>query len=129
VALVSSCALRARAGDVAPAVRTFDTAIRHWQRLAATTHQLTTLRNLPVLLRRIDEPDLAAELVGLVQHDTVPTYGAEAHRLEEVREWASERLGAERFEKCFRRGQQRDRATVEDWALTELARIAADSHP
>lgn len=128
VALVSSCALRARAGDVRAAVRTFDTAIRHWQRLAATTHQLTTLRNLPVLLRRIDEPELAAELVGLVQHDAVPTYGAEAHRLEEVREWAFECLGAERFEKCFRRGQQRDRTTVEDWALTELARIGAGSH-
>lgn len=127
VALVSSCALRARAGDVGEAVRTFDTAIRHWQRLAATTHQLTTLRNLPVLLRRIDEPGLAAELVGLVQHDAVPTYGAEAHRLADVRAWAWARLGADRFEECFHRGRQRDRTTVEDWVLTELAQIGARS--
>jgi len=121
VALVSSCALRARAGDSSEAALAFGTAIRHWQRLAATTHQLTTLRNLPTLLRRIDKAELAAELIGVVDHDVFPTYGVEADRLEEVRQWALGRLGAERFEDCARRGRLRDRSTVEEWVLTELA--------
>jgi predicted ATPase/DNA-binding SARP family transcriptional activator len=127
VALVSSCALRARAGDVGVALGTFDTAIRHWQRLGATAHQATTLRNLPVLLRRIGEAEFAAELIGVVEHDVVPTYGAEAKRLDQAHNWALERLGAERFEDHFRRGQQRDRATIENWTLTRLARFGADA--
>ena len=51
-AIVSACSLRARAGDPGEALAAFADAVRHWNRLANTTGQLTTLRNLAVLFGR-----------------------------------------------------------------------------
>src|SRR5690606_2667591 len=77
VALVSTCSLRARVGGMAEAMQTFDEVIRHWQGLADRTHQLTTLRNLVVLLARADAPAEAAELLGAVRRSDIPTFGEE----------------------------------------------------
>ena len=85
VALVSACALQARAGDVPGALSQFAEVIDHWAKLADNTHQLTTLRNLAVLLRRAGAPQAAAELLGALERDD-STYGEEAERLEAVRE-------------------------------------------
>jgi len=124
VALVSSCALHGRAGDEGRAARAFCEAIEHWRRLAATTHQLTTLRNLAVLLRRLDAPGPAAELLGFLDREDVPTYGDEARRLAGVRAWAGGRLGSERFAALEAEGRRRAEPAVVAWALATLARVA-----
>ena len=86
VARVSACSLRARAGDPHEAVGAFTSVIEHWRGQSTLKHQLTTLRNLTVLLERMGAVSEAAELLGSVQGDAVaPSYGEEAARLEEVR--------------------------------------------
>ena len=87
------------------------------RQLADRTHQLTTLRNLAVLLERADEPDAAAELLGAVDRTDVPTYGEEAARLEAVRAWTHERLGADRARRLADLGSARDVSAAARWAL------------
>jgi hypothetical protein len=125
VALVSSCSLRARVGDVERSLSSFAEAIRHWERLADRTHQLTTLRNLAVLLERADEPEAAAELLGAVDRTDVPTYGEEAARLETVRAWTYERLGADRARRLADLGSERDVSAAARWALEVVSVVAA----
>ena len=62
--VVSTCALRARAGDVPGALLEFAEVIEHWARLADHTHQLTTLRNLAVLLQRAGAPEADSRVAG-----------------------------------------------------------------
>lgn len=119
VARVSSCSLRARAGDAHEARQAFVLAIHFWRGLAATTHQVTTLRNLAVLVERLRKPEIAAELLGFLARQTVPTYGAEAARLDEVETWARQRLGGD-FTTRFAAGGARSLAATEDWVLTAL---------
>jgi predicted ATPase len=123
VALVSSCSLRARVGDVGRSLSTFAEAIRHWEELADRTHQLTTLRNLAVLLERADEPDAAAELLGAVDRTDVPTYGEEAARLEAVRAWTHARLGADRARRLAELGSARDISAAARWALDVVSAV------
>lgn len=121
VARISSCSLRARAGDVDNARRAFAETIHFWRRLSATTHQVTTLRNLAVLLRRIDRPDAAAALLGFLAGHPVPTYGAEAARLQEVESWTRERLSSDELDEGLSDGRTRSLAAIEDGVLAVLA--------
>jgi len=123
VALVSSCSLRARVGDVGRSLSSFAEAIRHWEELADRTHQLTTLRNLAVLLERADEPEAAAELLGAVDRTDVPTYGEESARLEAVRAWTHERLGADRARHLADLGTARDVSAAARWALAVVTAL------
>jgi len=120
VALVSACALQARAGDVPGALSQFAEVIDHWAQLADNTHQLTTLRNLAVLLQRAVAPEAAAELLGALERDD-STYGEEAERLEAVREWARAQLGGEVFATHVASGRERDVTAAAAWALDVLA--------
>ena len=81
-AIVSSCSLRARTGDPFEALGDFADAVNHWNRVANTPEQLTTLRNLAVLLQRVNAPEALAELLGAVDRSDTPTYGEEADRLD-----------------------------------------------
>ena len=116
VALVSACALRARAGDVPGALSQFAEVIEHWARLADHTHQLTTLRNLAVLLQRAGAPEATAELLGTLELDD-STYGQEAERLGAVREWARAELGEEAFTARVAAGRKRDISAAASWSL------------
>jgi predicted ATPase/DNA-binding SARP family transcriptional activator len=120
VALLSSTALRARMGDIERSLGTFERVIRHWIQLADHTHQLTTLRNLVVLLQRADDPEGAAELIGAVERDDVPTYGEEAARIGAVLDWAIERLGPEEVEQLVADGRGRDVSAAAHWALDRI---------
>jgi predicted ATPase/DNA-binding SARP family transcriptional activator len=126
VALVSSCSLRARVGEVGLSLASFGEAIRQWEQLADNTHQLTTLRNLAVLLRRADAPEAAAELLGAVERTDVPTYGPEAERLEAVRAWAVDRLGPVAFEQRATAGSTRDIASAAAWARDVIDALRAE---
>ncbi len=119
VALVSSCALQARVGDVSRALEQFADAIQHWIELADYTHQLTTLRNLAVLFQRAGAAEAAAELLGaLERHDS--TYGEEAERLTAVRGWAFEQLGEVEFKVHADAGRERDVPATATWALVVI---------
>jgi predicted ATPase/DNA-binding SARP family transcriptional activator len=96
VARLSECSLRARAGDVGSALDAFGSVIRHWRRCGSNIHQLTTLRNFVVLLRRVGAAPEAAELLGAVRSfELRPTYGDEAARLDAADEWVRSELGDE----------------------------------
>ena len=75
VALVSACALQARAGDVPGALSQFAEVIDHWAQLADNTHQLTTLRNLAVLLRRAGAPRGRSRVAGRARARTTRPTG------------------------------------------------------
>ena len=122
VALVSSCALQARVGDVSRAFGQFADAIHHWIELGDHTHQLTTLRNLAVLLQRADAAEAAAELLGALGRDD-STYGEEAERLAAVREWAVGRLGEEAFAARVEAGRLRDVPAAAAWAVELIAAL------
>jgi predicted ATPase/DNA-binding SARP family transcriptional activator len=119
VALVSACALQARAGDVPGALTQFAEVIDHWVQLADHTHQLTTLRNLAFLLQRAGAPEATAELLGALELDD-STYGQEAERLGGVREWAHAQLGEGAFATRFAAGRNRDISATAAWALGVL---------
>lgn len=114
---MSYCSLRARIGDPGEALDAFAEAVGHWSRLANTTQQLTTLRNLAVLFERADAPEALAELLGAVDRGGVPTYGQEADRLGDARAWAVGRLGTARFAQLTGAGAVRDVAAAADAAL------------
>jgi predicted ATPase/DNA-binding SARP family transcriptional activator len=120
VALVSSCALQARVGDVSRAFGQFADAIHHWIELGDHTHQLTTLRNLAVLLQRAGAADAAAELLGALGRDE-STYGEEAERLAAARAWAVRELGEEEFKTRAEAGRSRDVPATAAWALDLIA--------
>ena len=106
---MSSCSLRARTGDPGEALDAFAEAVRHWIRLANTTQQLTTLRNLAVLFQRADEPEALAELLGAVDRSAVPDLrrrGGPARH--DARAWAKRRLGPARFAELTAVGAARD---------------------
>ena len=115
VARVALCSLQARRGELDDAVPRFVDVLDHWRRQGATTHLVTTLRNLAVLLQRLDRPTAATELLGTLDEVRgVPTWGDEADRLDDVRRWAEQRLGAPAAEAAARTGAARtvDEATL-----------------
>jgi predicted ATPase len=125
VARVSACSLRARVGDPGEAIGAFAAVIDHWRREGARTHQLTTLRNLVVLLARIGSARQATELLGAVENDTVaPTFGEEAARLAAARRWAVEALGHDEARRCLDAGAA---LTLDDAALSALAWLSGDA--
>lgn len=50
-----------------------------------------------MLFQRAGAPEALAELLGSVDRGDVPSYGQEAERLGQAREWAITRLGPIRF--------------------------------
>ena len=123
-AIVSSCSLRARVGDPHEALGTFGEAVRHWLHVANTTQQVTTLRNLAVLLQRTDAPEALADLLGTVDRSDVPTYGEEADRLNDARAWAATRLGTARFTELTAAGASRDITAAANHALHVIDALA-----
>lgn len=129
VARVSDCSLRARAGDTADALAAFASVIRHWRRCGAAIHQLTTLRNLVVLLQRVGAAAEAAELLGTVRTlELRPTYGDEAARLDVADQWARSVLGDEELGRRLAAGAARnlDEASLHALSWIERLRTSAD---
>lgn len=94
VARVSATSLRARADDPEAALGPFAAVINHWRGQGNGPLQATTLRNLVVLFHRLGAAPEVAQLLGSTQRGAVaPTFGDEARRLDEAREWATAQLG------------------------------------
>jgi tetratricopeptide (TPR) repeat protein len=120
IALLSWNALQARVGDIDQSLAAFGRVIRHWIQLADHTHQLTTLRNLVVLLQRAGDAPGAAQLIGAVDREDVPTYGEEAVRLGAVRDWAIVKIGQDEVERLVGQGRELDVAGTAEWALARI---------
>ena len=118
-ALISSTSLRSRVGDPDDALVQFRSVIRLWNDCGEQTHQLTTLRNLVVLLRRLGLAEIAAQLLGSVDAAGA-TYGDESRRLDEVREWVSAELGEQRTGELAAIGATRDSFRAAEWVLDAL---------
>ncbi|MGH3932248.1 MAG: hypothetical protein ACRDTF_19985, partial [Pseudonocardiaceae bacterium] len=123
-ARLSACSLRSRCGDAADALAAFAAVIDHWRRRGDLVHQLTTLRNLAVLLQRVGAAAEAAELLGAVDTATLaPTFGAEAARLAVVRDWVFAVLGETAARRHQEAGAARDVGAAADVALEHLAAL------
>jgi predicted ATPase/DNA-binding SARP family transcriptional activator len=122
VARVSLTSLEARAGEPAPALRSFDAVIRHWLLRGDNTHLLTTLRNLVGLLARVGSDVAAAELWAAVDSPRLaPTYGDEGRRLDAARETLVARLGPGGFAAAAAVGAARDVPAAATAALAAIA--------
>lgn len=122
VAMVSATSLRARAGERRTALETFASVIDHWRGQGNLPYQLTTLRNLVVLLQRMGAAPQAAELLGAVGDGSVaPTFGEEAERLDRARAWLHDQMSRDELRRLTARGAAR---TVDQAAVAALEWIA-----
>ena len=120
-------ALQARHGDPAAALSSFAEVITYWRQTSNDVHTLTTLRNLPTLLQRINAAESCATVLGAVlRADISPTFGEEALRLKAAQAWAARTLGRTSFERAYRVGAAC--RTLDDAARTALQLIEKLRH-
>jgi predicted ATPase/DNA-binding SARP family transcriptional activator len=119
-ALVSATTVRARHGDAAEALDSFAAAIGHWHSLGDWAHQTVTLRNLVMLLARIDADADAAALLAALDRHAGPPHGSEARRLAAARDRITQRLGY--ASRTAVASDLRTHDQVVTWALEAVAR-------
>lgn len=122
IALVTHSSLRARHGDPAAALRSFQRAILRLRRGANWTHQWTTLRNLVFLLARIGGHEPATVLLGAI-HGTATSariYGEDAQQLRSVEQRLRSSLGGSDFTEAHDRGRHMTDAEAVDVALAAI---------
>ena len=118
VAQVSAASLRARTGQAEDAIVPLAETIERLLDRGNATHLLTTLRNIPSLLVRLEEWGAAAEVLGWLSTATIsPTYGDEARRLAAAEQATRSALGPAAFAELADQGPQR--------SLDETARFTA----
>ena len=124
LAMTSAISLRARHGEPGHAAyRLFAEAVAHWRVTGNRTLQLTTLRNLVILLTRAGADVAAVELATAIEActDIHATYGEEARRLREAAAAARSRLPERVSDEATARGAAR---TLDD-AAQEVLRVLA----
>ena len=125
VARVSAASLLSRVGAPEEALPAFAATIEHWHRRGDHTHQLTTLRNLVVLLDRVGAPEPAAELLGALEiAPGAPSYGTEAERLDGAAERVEAALGPA-FARRRAIGAERDLPAAARAAIAQIEALLA----
>ena len=126
VSMVSLASLRARRDEATAALRTYREVVMHWRRLGDHTHQLTTLRNLVVLLADVDPSERVAVLHGAATAGRTPSFGPEQERLD--RAWSALRrtLGDEAARAAVARGRGLGPGAAGGLALQHLDELLAD---
>lgn len=127
VALVSLASLEGRRGRTEQALELFREVVAHWRRRGDYTHQLTTLRNLVVLLTDVGADEPAAVLHGAVTEGSAPSFGAEAQRLEAAWNQLEERLGPEAAAAAATQGRDFTAIQMADTALEHLDAMIGDT--
>jgi tetratricopeptide (TPR) repeat protein len=128
VAQVAELAARARAGDIAEAIRAFEAVLVQYRRSHHVTHAITALRNLIVLLVRDERDEPAMRLLGaLSRPDVKATYGAESAELVAARASVEERRGATEVARWVDDGSRRSTGWALDTAIALLAALPARS--
>lgn len=126
VAHVSAASLRTRTGQAGDAVGPLARTIERLADRGNTTHLLTTLRNLPTLLIRLEEWSGAAQVLGGLSASTIsPTYGREADLLDAAEQAARSALGDESFESDHQVGADRSLDNTARLAITILKGVEA----
>jgi predicted ATPase/DNA-binding SARP family transcriptional activator len=107
IARTASVSLAARSGPPARALARFAAVLDHWEQAGNDVLQWTLLRNLVVLLARIEDDVDAAVLVGATDANRPdkPDYGVEAERLAEATAAVRRRLGGGEFEAALAVGR------------------------
>ncbi len=122
VALLSISDVRAEHGEAGVALATFGQIVEHWSARGDWTHQLTTLRNLVVLLARIGAHDEAAQLAGACSANSdAPPFGSAADRLAEAQSEVRRSLGEAEYRRAVGQGQGLTQAEVVELARTAIA--------
>ena len=121
VALLSVSSLKARIGEVGESADRFVALLDHFGVGGDPGHLVTTLRNLVVLLVRLERHRAAAALYGaVVDHPSSPTYGAEAERLAAAAAECRQVLGDAELERVVAVGRARPFQASVDAARTAL---------
>ena len=102
VARVSLSSLRARHGDPTASIHDLTETIEHWRRRGMHAYLLTSLRNLVVLLDRLDQPVMAARLIGAIDAAArLPSFGTEHEQLVDIENRTRKRIGSQRFAQLY----------------------------
>lgn len=126
VASVSAASVRARHGDADVARRRFADTIRRWQEIGDWHHQWVTLRNLPLLLDRLGDPEGAAIVLAAVTGRGEPAHGEEAVRLERFSSDSRLRLGEDVLAGLEAAGRRLGNRELVDVALERLDGAGTD---
>lgn len=127
VSLASLAALQCKTGDVA-SLATFRAAIEHWLDAADHTHQITTLRNLAVLLRTLHLPIETALLLGGLNARHVTTYGSELADLATIERWLRETLPPAQLAAASAEGARLSMSDLARWALATIDQHTFNPH-
>ena len=122
VAHTSAASLRARTGHPEDAIGPLASTIARLADRGNTTHLLTTLRNLPTMLVRLEQWTSAARVLGGLSTATIsPTYGDEAGRLATAQKAAKSALGDDAFASAYSQGTGGSLDDTARFAITTLA--------
>lgn len=95
VSEVARVALIARSGDTDRALATFEATIEQYRRLHSTTHVVTALRHVVVLLVRVKRTEPAIRILGALRSSGREPYGAESELLDDALVKATADVGAD----------------------------------
>ena len=130
VARISNLALRSRRGEIDAALDAFEPVLSHYRRTPSSTHAITAVRNLIVLLVRAGHDRPAAELLGaLSTPEAKATYGAESELLDEARKTIDHRNDPDSVVAWLATGTARGPGWALDHAIATLAQLAAGRSP
>jgi len=123
MATVSAMSLQARHGELSAAIVSFGEVISRLDRIGDRPHLLTVLRNLIVLLQRLDADEEVAWLTGFVDDPMHPSYGEEAELVRAASDAAWASLGERRWAELTVAGSAMAPREAGGWALAVLARL------
>lgn len=131
VSLVSLASAQCATGALVAALATFRAAIQHWLDAADHTHQITTLRNVALLLRDLELPIEAAQLLAGLTATQVASYGSELANLESLERWLDDVLPPDKRTDARAHGARLSVTELARWALTVIDRCTREhlEHP
>jgi tetratricopeptide (TPR) repeat protein len=129
VALLTASSQHARRGDLDDALRGFREAIDRFRFIGVWNFLWTALRNAVELFGRIGRDESAAALLAASESSktAVPTYGAQAERLDAVRHVLNERMGADAFGRASALGRSMPDEEAVTYAMAEIDSALARS--
>lgn len=125
VCLVSLASAQHATGAWTAALTTFRAVIQHWLDAADHTHQVTTLRNVAPLLRDLELPAEAAQLLAGLSAAHVTSYGSEEAKVERVDRWLDDVLAPAEHADARALGAQLSVTELARWTLSVIDRTRA----
>lgn len=125
VARVTAASIAARHREAPTVLPTFAELIHHWHRSGSWIQLWTTLRNLAVLLVRLEADEPAAVIAAAADRDQPASavFGAESRRLDEALATARDQLGERRFDAAWRQGGELPPSEIAAFALGAITDV------